>query len=67
MLAVVDADDKRFEEVFQRDCVLFVHWMLKEVVSEQVFVNLVSQVKEILKADFALVVKDQVGEAPVGL
>jgi hypothetical protein len=42
MLARVDANDERFEEFFQRDCVLFVYFMLKEVVSEQVFVNLVS-------------------------
>jgi hypothetical protein len=42
MLARIDANDERFEEFFQGYCVLFVNFMLEELVTEQVFVNLVS-------------------------
>lgn len=66
MFARIDANDKRFEKFFQGDCVLFVNFMLEEFVTEQVFMNLVSQVKEILEGYFTFFIEDLMGETPVG-
>jgi hypothetical protein len=40
--------------------------MLEEFVTEQVFMNLVSQVKEILEGNFTFFIEDLMGETPVG-